>query len=113
MNGSTCRDGLRVLNYAEGLHRLTDAREVAAMARQLPADVLLFAVEPEDVDAIPRWIEILSPSTMMLYEAHRSWREMFRLPYVDLEDYAAKLSARFRRIQFSALSTTVVRRVNT
>ncbi|MBP7686503.1 MAG: hypothetical protein KA765_01285 [Thermoflexales bacterium] len=99
-------DGLRVLNYAEGLHRLTDPREVEAVVQRWPADVLLFAVEPDDVDAIPRWIEILSPSTVLLYEAHRPWREMFRLPYVDLEDYAADLSARFRHIGFSALTIT-------
>lgn len=99
----TFADGLRVLNYAEGMHRLTDAHEVESTARQLPADVLLFAVEPEDAAVIPRWIEILSPSMVILYEAHRPWREMFDLPYIDLEDYAAKLSARFRQIEFVPL----------
>lgn len=105
-------DGLRVLNYAEGLHRLTDAREVEATAQHLPADVLLFAVEPEDVEVIPRWIEILSPSMVMLYEAHRPWREMFHLPYINLEDYAAELAARFRTIQFVPLVATGVQQIN-
>ena len=105
-------DGPRALNYAEGLHRLTDPREVEATAQRLPADVLLFAVEPEDVEVIPRWIELLSPSTVMLYEAHRPWREMFDLPYVDLEEYAAELTARFRQIQFVPLLAVGVQRVN-
>jgi len=102
-------DGLTLLNYSEGLHRLTDQREVEMIARALPAQVLLFAVEPEDVKAIPRWIEILSPSTVILYEAHRPWREVFGLPYVDLEAYAAELSARFRQIRFGPLISTSVR----
>jgi hypothetical protein len=105
-------DGSTVLNYAEGLHRLTDPREVEATAQRLPADVLLFAVEPDDVDVIPRWIEILSPSTVMLYEAHRPWREMFNLPYVDLEEYAARLSTRFRQIQFIPLLAAGMLRLN-
>ncbi len=105
-------DGPRVLNYAEGMHRLTNPREVEATAQRLPADVLLFAVEPEDVEVIPRWIEILSPSMVILYEAHRPWRETFRLPYVDLEGYAAELSAHFHQIKFVPLVATGVQRVN-
>ncbi|MBI5566381.1 MAG: hypothetical protein HY870_15890 [Chloroflexi bacterium] len=105
-------DGFTVSNYAEGLHRLTDRREVEAVAQRLRADVLLFAVEPEDVEVLPRWIEILSPSTVLLYEAHRPWREAFRLPYVDLDGYAAELARRFRAIQFGSLHTMGVRQVN-
>lgn len=96
-------DGLTVLNYAEGLHRLTDIREVEWVARTLPADVLLFAVEPEDVDAIPRWLEMLRPSEVFLYEAHRPWRELFRLPYLNLNAYAEHLSALFRQTRFDTL----------
>lgn len=96
-------DGPSVLNYSEGLHRLTEQHEVASVAQRLPADVLLFAIEPEDVEVIPRWIELLSPSTVILYEAHRPWREMFDLPYVDLEECAVKLSTRFQQIQFIPL----------
>ncbi|MCC6803586.1 MAG: hypothetical protein IT319_11940 [Anaerolineae bacterium] len=96
-------DGTTVLNYAEGLHRLTDAHEVETIARELPADVLLFAVEPEDAEAIPRWVEILRPSRVYLYEAHRPWRELFGLPYINLVDYAGDLSKRFSRIQFDTL----------
>ncbi|SRR5581483_5248557 len=99
----TFADGCTVLNYAEGLHRLTERREVEQVAQYLPADTLLFAVEPEDVDVIPHWVEILHPSTVYLYEAHRPWRELFRLPYVDLSDYSQRLSNRFKQTQFRAL----------
>ncbi len=105
-------DGPRVLNYAEGVHRLTDQREVEAIARQYPSDMLMFAVEPEDVEVIPRWIELLSPSTVILYEAHRPWREMFGLPYVDLEEYAARLSTRFRQTQFMPLTAASTQHVS-
>jgi len=99
----TFADGRTVLNYAEGLHRLTDPREVEAVAQERPAEVLLFAVEPENVAAIPRWINVLRPTTIFLYEAHRPWRELFRLPYVDLETYAIDLSNRFRQMRFGTL----------
>lgn len=89
------RDGRTALNYSEGLHRLTDPDEVASVARRLWAETLIFAVEPEDVDAIPRWIEVLHPAEIVLYEAHRPWRELFRLPYVDLHEYGASLRSRF------------------
>ncbi len=99
----TLADGTTVLNYAEGLHRTTDPHEVEAVAHELLADVLLFAVEPEDVQAIPRWLEMLRPATVFLYEAHRPWRERFRLPYVDLDAYATELSDRFQHTRFKTL----------
>lgn len=96
-------DGLRVLNYAEGLHRLTDRREVEWVASEMPADVLLFAVEPDDTEDIPRWIDILQPSEVYIYEAHRPWRDLFHLPYLNLETYREELARRFPMIRFSAL----------
>lgn len=101
----TFADGMTVLNYAEGLHRITDPSEVEAVAHELSADALLFAVEPEDVQAIPRWLEMLRPAMVFLYEAHRPWRERFRLPYVDLDAYATELSDRFQHTPFKALAT--------
>lgn len=99
----TFTNGCRVLNYAEGLHRLTDLREVERVASKLPAEVLLFAVEPDDLEAIPRWLEILNPSRVFMYEAHRPWRELFKLPYIDLDAYASQLSTRFADMQFNSL----------
>ena len=99
----TFADGCRVLNYAEGLHRLTDLREVEQVASKLPAEALLFAVEPDDLEAIPRWLEILHPSEVFMYEAHRPWRDLFKLPYIDLDAYARQLSARFADIRFNSL----------
>lgn len=97
-------DGTTVLNYSEGLHRLTDPKEVERTARHLPADILLFAVEPDDAQAIPRWVEMLAPKAVYLYEAHRPWRDLFRLPFIDLEDYARHLSDRFGTMAFMPLT---------
>lgn len=97
-------DGATVLNYSEGLHRLTDAAEVEAVARSLPANLLLFAVEPDDVQAVPHWVEKLAPKAACIYEAHRPWRDTFHLPFIDLETYAAELSGRFPQMRFCALT---------
>lgn len=99
-------DGSTVLNYSEGVHRLTDAREVEQVARNLPADMLFFAVEPDDAEIIPRWVEMLAPKEVYVYEAHRSWRDLFHLPFIDLDNYARKLSERFETVAFSALTRT-------
>lgn len=96
-------DGTTVLNYSEGVHRLTDPREVQEIAQKLPADILFFAVEPDDVRAIPRWVEILAPKEVFLYEAHRPWRDLFHLPFIDLYGYARELSQGFPQIMFDAL----------
>ncbi|GIK29957.1 MAG: hypothetical protein BroJett007_30950 [Chloroflexota bacterium] len=99
----TYPDGTTMLNYSEGVHRLTRAEEVAQVAKSLPADVLLFAVEPDDAEAIPRWVEMLNPKDVYIYEAHRPWRDLFHLPFIDLEDYAQQLSKRFPAKTFSPL----------
>ncbi|MDE3132299.1 MAG: hypothetical protein KGL16_14205, partial [Acidobacteriota bacterium] len=78
--------------------------EVAAVAERLPAETLLFAVEPEDVDAIPRWVEMLRPQTAVVYEAHRPWRELFRLPHLELDAYAARLGRLIPSVSFHALT---------
>lgn len=96
-------DGTTVLNYSEGVHRLTDPREVQQVAEKLPADLLFFAVEPDDVKAIPRWVEMLAPKEVYLYEAHRPWRDLFHLPFIDVRDYARELSKGFPQITFDAL----------
>jgi hypothetical protein len=96
-------DGTTVLNYSEGVHRLTDPGEVQRVAQKLPADMLFFAVEPDDVKAIPRWVEMLAPKEVYLYEAHRPWRDLFHLPFIDLYKYAHELSRGFPQIMFDAL----------
>lgn len=93
-----------VLNYAEGLHRLTDPTEVESVGERFPdPDVLLSAVEPEDTDAVPRWIADLNPSRAFIYEAHRPWREQFGLEAVDLADYADALTRDLEGIRVEAL----------
>lgn len=88
-------DGLTVLNYGEGLHRHTDIDDVRRVAKRFSPQVVLFAVEPEDTEVIPKFLEILDPDVAFIYEAHRPWRELFELPWVDLDDYAGTLGERF------------------
>lgn len=97
-------DGSAVLNYSEGLHRHTDADEVASVARELPAGTVLFGVEPEDTDVLPRWIEMLQPKTACLYEPHRPWRDIFGLPHVDLDQYSRQLTTRIHGVDCRALT---------
>lgn len=100
----TYPDGLTVLNYAEGVHRLTNAGEVEQVAAKFPATMLFFAVEPDDAEAIPRWVEMLAPSEVYIYEAHRPWRELFHLPFIDLNDYAGTLTQRFPHLAIHPLT---------
>lgn len=100
----TYPDGKTVLNYSEGVHRLTNPKEVEQVAKSLPADIIFFAVEPDDVEAIPRWVEMLSPKDVYIYEAHRPWRDTFHLPFIDVDKYKHDLSERFQRMTFSALT---------
>lgn len=97
-------DGTSALNYSEGMHRLTHAAEVKSVARKHPADTLLFAVEPDDTEAIPHWVELLDPKDVYIYEAHRPWRDMFHLPFIDLDNFAQQMSARFPTKTFHALT---------
>lgn len=97
-------DGTTVLNYSEGVHRLTDHREVEQVASRLPADMLFFAVEPDDAEAIPRWVERLAPKEVYLYEAHRPWRDLFHLPFINLDEYAQELRRRLPTMTFTQLT---------
>lgn len=100
----TYPDGTTVLNYSEGVHRLTNPDEVAQVAHDLPADMLFFAVEPDDVEAIPRWVEQLAPKVVYMYEAHRPWRDLFHLPFIDLNAYIPELSKHLPQITFRTLT---------
>ena len=60
-----------LLNYSEGLHGQVAAGDIEAVAHRLPAQTLLFAIEPEDTGAVPRWVATMQPGTVVLYEAHR------------------------------------------
>ncbi len=97
-------DGTSALNYSEGMHRLTNAAEVERVARNHPADTLLFAVEPDDAEAIPRWVELLKPKGVYIYEAHRPWRDMFHLPFIDLDSFAQQMSTKFPEKTIHALT---------
>jgi len=83
--------GPRILVYGEGLHRRTGQAEALRLAAQFPADVLLAAVEPEDTDILPGLIAAAGAATIVLYEAHRGWRDAFSMPCADLDGLALAL----------------------
>ncbi|MBL8163951.1 MAG: hypothetical protein JNJ61_18330, partial [Anaerolineae bacterium] len=78
--------------------------EVERVARNLPSNMLFFAVEPDDAKIIPRWVETLAPKEVYLYEAHRPWRDLFHLPFIDLNAYARELSQHFPQLKFCTLT---------
>lgn len=78
------KDGPRILWYSEGLHRLTHVDQVQEITAQLEADVLLFAIEPEDLHIIEKLLYAVGSPVVIPYEAHRPWREEFGMPVVDL-----------------------------
>ena len=84
-------EGPRVLVYGEGLHRLTDRTDTRRIGIDLPAEILLVAVEPEDINVLPDLVNTTGITTIGLYEAHRGWREAFDMPCADLEALASVL----------------------
>jgi len=87
----------RILVYGEGLHRHAGAQAVAYVSRLLPADLLLAAVEPEDVDDLPDLVAHIDTPDVALYQAHQPWREAFGMPLADLDELAAVLALAGRR----------------
>jgi hypothetical protein len=87
-------EGPRVLLYSEGLHRRTREAEIREIGASGDVEVLIFAVEPEDADALPDLVAALGASIAVPYEAHREWREELGMPQADLERLTRDLASR-------------------
>jgi len=81
----TLPGGLRIMNYGEGLHRLLDEDEARRLSARLPADLLLAAIEPEDLTVYARLCRATGAARIAPFEAHGPWRDAFGLGRVDLE----------------------------
>ncbi len=86
--------GARVLLYSEGLHRRTRVAEALAAGRECGADLMIFAVEPEDAAVLPGLVAAVGIPVVIPYEAHRYWRDELDMPQVDLGRLARDLGAR-------------------
>jgi len=86
--------GARVLLYSEGLHRRTSVAEAREAGRACDADLMIFAVEPEDAEVLPELVAAVGSPVVIPYEAHRSWREELDMPQADLGRLADDLGAR-------------------
>ncbi len=86
--------GPRLLLYSEGLHLHTSKIEAKEIGQLLDADVLLFAVRPEDAHVIPELVATIGSSVAVPYEAHRFWRKGFGLPIADLDNIVIQLKNR-------------------
>jgi hypothetical protein len=91
--------GPRVLLYSEGLHRRTAMAEVREAAHERDAEVLVFAVEPEDAEILPDLVAAVGSPIVVPYEAHRAWRDELDMPQADLERLASDLTARGIRVR--------------
>jgi hypothetical protein len=54
---------------------------------------MIFAVEPEDTEALPELVAAVGSPVVIPYEAHRSWREELDMPQADLGRLADDLAA--------------------
>jgi hypothetical protein len=86
--------GPRTLVYAEGLHRRTPVDEVRTLRETLPAELLLFAVEPEDAAELPDLVAATGAADVVPYEAHGDWRADLGMPPADLVRLTSDLAAR-------------------
>ncbi len=83
--------GPRILWYSEGLHRLTGADQARRTGQQLESEVLLFAIEPEDLHMITELLDAVGSPVVIPYEPHRRWREGFGMEVVDLVQLVEEL----------------------
>ncbi len=90
------------LLYSEGLHLHTSKIEAKETGQLLDADVLLFAVMPEDAHVIPELVAAIGSSVAVPYEAHRFWRKGFGLSIADL----GHITIQLRNRGISALTVT-------
>lgn len=100
----TLPDGTVIVNYGEGLHRLTSPERMADIAQRYRPDVLCAAIEPEDADDFAEWLSIIDAPVVLIHEAHRPWRDAFALPHVNLERFGAELNERLPATQVIPLS---------
>ncbi len=96
------KSGPRLLLYSEGLHKHTSKIEIKETGQLLNAEVLLFAVRPEDAQVIPDLVATIGISVAVPYEAHQDWRKGFGLPVANLADIAIQL----KNCGISALTMT-------
>lgn len=86
--------GPRVLVFSEGLHRRTQVSEIRAAREQIGADLLLFAVEPEDAEILPDLVAAIGAPIVVPYEAHAEWRESLGMPRADFDRLSRELESR-------------------
>jgi len=77
--------------FGEGLHRRTTLDQLESGLGPLPPATLVAAVEPEDVDQLPKLLQPYPISDVLSFEAHRVWRENFGMPQVDITDFTNQM----------------------
>lgn len=92
------QDGPGVLLYSEGMNRGLTVAEAERIGREFACEVLLFGVEPEDMDRLPDLVAAVGCPVAVPYQPHRRWREAFGMPLADLNGLAATLTARGIRV---------------
>ncbi len=100
-------DSPKILFFGEGLHRGIDRGSIAEIAASHPADVLIAAVEPEDMAVLPDMMLAAGAPAVVPYEAHRPWRDGFGMPRADLDALSSTLAGRGLEVVRAALKVPV------
>ncbi len=107
------KNGPQLLLYSEGLHKHANIMEIKETGQLLNAEVLLFAVRPEDTQVIPDLVSTIGISVAVPYEAHKYWRKGFGLPIADLKDIAVQLKNRgFNALEVADGETIMLSKVS-
>ena len=86
-------EGTNIIIYGEGLHRHSRIEDVATIGRKIPDATLMVATEPEDFAELPQLVVASGAARAVLYEPHRTWRDIFDLPHADLQALQKTMSA--------------------
>lgn len=76
-------DSKPLVYFGEGIHRHTSPEELRAGLGPKRFGTLLAAVEPEDVDALPKILGEHRAFDLLSFEAHYAWRKSFGMPQLD------------------------------
>ncbi len=85
-------EGANIIIYGEGLHRHSRTEDIATIGRKVSDAILIVAVEPEDYAELPQLVAASGAAQAVLYEPHRPWRDIFKLPHADLQALQKTLS---------------------
>lgn len=95
----TLPNGIRILNYNEGLNSKMTDREINDLGNRFQTDVLIGGMQMNFVDDVIRGIAALKPKVVVLFSPHEKLFEMIEVKSAPNEVFERAVRERFPNIQ--------------